>query len=184
MFDQVLERPILIDLKGLPLCSLQGSSPLAIARVAQAFGYLPLAYDQDIVNLFFVHESVVGRMVPRTAVTHPPGGASRSSTDQASPTPEASDQSESSEYQSNISINRHHRRSLGDLIDAQFNIVSAARTVMDATHREGWRLHSPCTGRSWVYIPREADFTLPEARFREKEFRTVMLSGVEVGGVG
>lgn len=41
-----------------------GASPLAVARLAQAFGYVPLTIDLHAINMFFVHKDAIGGLVP------------------------------------------------------------------------------------------------------------------------
>ena len=42
----------------------QGASPLAMTRLAQFFGYRPLIFDRELINMFFVHTDAIGSLPP------------------------------------------------------------------------------------------------------------------------
>lgn len=52
---------------GMKMNCYYGASPLALTRLAQHFGYLPIALDQAGVNIFFIHSNEVGGLKPPTS---------------------------------------------------------------------------------------------------------------------
>jgi hypothetical protein len=49
-----------------------GASPMALTRLAQFFGYLPMAFDEAAVNMYFIHSSEVGGLRPPSQPSQPP----------------------------------------------------------------------------------------------------------------
>ena len=151
-------------LPAIPL-SLTRSYIRTILQLAQAFGYLPLAFDQEIINIFFVHESVVGRVRPPRPQPSPGGKAASWFTFTGIGGKDFPEEDE--DAASHLTGLLHP-----DSIDAEFNLVSAAETV-NASLREGYMLHNDaarpwCEDRAWAHIPRGMPFSSYEKFSRVK----------------
>jgi len=139
-----------------------GASPLAYTRLAQFFGYRPLVFDENAVNLFFVHTDSVGGSLTlsdghgsvTSATRHAAGEAPHSTTTAALNHP--------------VNIRSIHaggsaRTSTSMtsdiLLDDDFNLQAAAWVLPSPWQGLRWPIHDGCSHMDWVHIPAHVNFS-------------------------